>query len=116
MNAPDSAIQDRLWHYEPPRALLHGRVILITGASRGIGRAISRAAAGAGAQTVLLARSVAALEDLADEIAAHGDPEPGILPVDLEGAAIDDYREIARLLRERYGRLDNLVLNAGVLG
>ena len=108
--------QERLFDYEPPPKLLDGRVVLVTGASRGIGRAVSSAAAVAGAQTVLLARSVGSMEALAEELGAAGYFEPGIIPADLESARGVDYAEIGRLVSARYGRLDNLVLNAGVLG
>ncbi len=108
--------QQRLFRFQPiPDELAH-HVVLITGASRGIGYAVSNAAAAAGAQTVLLARSVKQMEALADRIAAAGHPEPGIIPFNLEGATVDDYADIASVVRERYGRLDGLVLNAGMLG
>jgi len=112
--SPDA--QARLFEYVPPPDLLDGKVVLITGASRGLGRAIALAAAHAGAETVLLARNTEQLDALADEIIAAGKPEPGLIPVDLEGAGVDDYAEIARVIAERYGKLDGIVLNAGALG
>lgn len=108
--------QERLFNFQPAIDSLDRRIVLITGASRGIGSAVSRAAAAAGAETVLLARGVKHMAALADEIVAAGHREPGIVPVNLEGASVDDYAEIANLIRERYGRLDGLVLNAGILG
>lgn len=108
--------QERLFNYTAPPALLDGHIILITGASQGIGRAVSRAAAACGARTVFLARSATAMDALADDFVAAGYLEPGILPFDLEGANIDDYAEIAGLVAERYGRLDGVLLNAGMLG
>jgi NAD(P)-dependent dehydrogenase (short-subunit alcohol dehydrogenase family) len=111
-----SNAQQRLWDYVPPAGLLEGKVIFVTGASRGLGRAVSLAAAGVGAETILLARSVKRLGALADEIAAAGNPEPGIIPADLEGASVDDYAEITRIVAARYGKLDGIVLNAGMLG
>lgn len=108
--------QQQLLGYTPPAGLLAGDVIVLTGASRGIGRAVCLAAAACGAQMVLMARNVKQLEQVADEICAAGGPEPGIIPVNLEGASVDDYAEFARLIEARYGRLNGLVLNAGTLG
>ncbi len=105
-----------LLDYAPAADLLAGDVVLVTGASRGIGRAVSLAAAACGAQAVVMARNVKQLEQLADEIVAAGGFEPGIIPVNLEGASADDYLDFARLIEERYGRLNGLVLNAGTLG
>lgn len=108
--------RQRLLDYVPPADLLADDVILLTGASRGIGRAVCLAAAACGAQMVVMARNVPQLEQLADEIIAAGGAEPGIIPVNLEGATVDDYADFARLIEERYGRLNGLVLNAGTLG
>jgi len=108
--------QERLLTYVAPDELLAGSVVMITGASRGIGHAVSLAAAAAGAQTILLARQVKQLEALADDIVAAGGSEPGIIPVNLEGASLDDYARFRELISERYGKLDSIVLNAGMLG
>ena len=102
--------------FRPEDQSLHGRQILITGASRGLGREIARQCAAAGAQTVLLARSVPALESLADEILAAGHPEPVLVPCNLEAATLEHYEEIATLLGDRFGHLDGLVVNAAMLG
>lgn len=95
---------------------MKGRQILITGASRGLGRAIAQQCAAAGAQTILLARTVGALDKLADEILAAGGPEPVLVPCNLEAATLSDFEGIAELLADRHGHLDGLVLNAGMLG
>ena len=108
--------QERLLSFQPPPGSLDRQIILITGASRGIGSAVSRAVAAAGAQTVLLARGVRQMETLADYVVAAGHLEPAIIPMNLEGAKIEDYVQVSNLLHERYGRLDGLVLNAGILG
>ena len=108
--------QQRLYQFQPAPDELQNQVVLVTGASRGIGNAVSRAVAAVGAQTVLLARGVNQMEALADNITAAGHHEPGIIPVNLEGATVDDYADIAEVVRERYGHLDGLVLNAGMLG
>ena len=102
--------------FHPAPDALKGRQILITGASRGLGRAIAQQCAAAGAQTILLARTVAALDQLADEIVDAGGPEPVLVPCNLEAATLGDFEGIAELLAERLGHLDGLVLNAGMLG
>ncbi len=92
---------------------LGGRVALVTGASRGIGRAAAIALAAAGAHVVALARTQGALEALDDEIRQVGGAAT-LVPVD-----IVDYDALDRLgaaLHERWGRLDVFLGNAGVLG
>lgn len=90
--------------------------MLVTGASRGIGAAVAQAAARAGAETLLLARDVRALERLADGLEAEGAPAPVLIPCNLERAGADDYAQVATLVAERWGRLDGLVVNAALLG
>jgi NAD(P)-dependent dehydrogenase (short-subunit alcohol dehydrogenase family) len=92
---------------------LAGRIALVTGASRGIGRATALALARAGAHVVAVARTVGGLEELDDAIRAQGGTAT-LVPLDLK-----DTPGIARLgaaLAERYARLDVLVGNAGILG
>lgn len=92
---------------------LTDRIALVTGASRGIGRATALALAGAGAHVVAVARTVGGLEELDDEIKTAGGTAT-LVPLDLK-----DYDGIARLgaaLNERYGKLDVLIGNAGILG
>lgn len=95
---------------------MNGRVVLVTGASRGIGAALARAGAECGATVVMLARDVRALEGVADELAARGAPSPMLVPLNLEGASADDYERLATQLIERCARLDGVVLNAAMLG
>lgn len=107
----------RLEYPSPPAPnALSGKLVLVTGASRGLGRAIAVAAAAAGATLLLLARDGRALEKLADEIEAAGGAEPSLVPMNLENATVDHYAEVASLIDQRWGRLDGLVLNAGLLG
>ena len=90
-----------------------GRIVLVTGASRGIGRAVALECARRGAQVLALARTVGALEELDDD-AAELMGRISLVPADLTDAEV-----VARLpaaLAERFGRLDGLVLNAGTLG
>jgi NAD(P)-dependent dehydrogenase (short-subunit alcohol dehydrogenase family) len=90
-----------------------GRIALVTGASRGIGRAAALLLAQHGAHVVCVARAQKALEALDDEIRAAGG-QATLVPVDVK-----DYDALDRLgaaLHERFGRLDALVSCAGVLG
>ncbi|MDQ2955045.1 MAG: SDR family NAD(P)-dependent oxidoreductase [Pseudomonadota bacterium] len=92
---------------------LAGRIALVTGASRGIGQAMARALASAGAHVVAIARTVGGLEELDDDIRKAGGSAT-LVPLDLK-----DSEGIARLgaaLHERYGKLDALVGNAAILG
>lgn len=92
---------------------LSGRTALVTGASRGIGRAVALALAQSGAHVIAVARTVGGLEELDDEIKTAGGSVT-LVPLDLK-----DYEGIARLggaLFERFRTLDVLVGNAGILG
>jgi NAD(P)-dependent dehydrogenase (short-subunit alcohol dehydrogenase family) len=95
---------------------LSGRVIAITGASDGIGRAVAIACARHGANVILIGRNTRKLEEVYAQIEAAGAPEPVIALLDLEKALAPDYDRIAGALMERYGRLDGLLHNASILG
>ena len=91
---------------------LHNKIILITGASRGIGRAVALAAAGAGADLIITGRTIGALEELDDEITVAGG-KATIVELDMH-----DYGAMPRLaaaINERWGRLDGFVANAATL-
>ena len=83
---------------EPPR------VVLVTGASRGLGYALARILGARGDQVVALARTVGGLEDLADEIEAAGGPTPTLVPLSMtdEGGL----QRLCLAIHERWGRLD----------
>lgn len=92
---------------------LSEKVVLVTGASRGIGYFAAREAARRGAHVVAVARTVGGLEELDDEIQAGGGAAT-LVPLDLT-----DYEAIDRLgqaIFDRWGRLDGLVANAAALG
>ena len=95
---------------------LAGRVIAITGPTRGIGRALALACAAHGATVVLVGRNVKRLEAVHAEIEAARGAEPTIAPFDLEKAVASDYDTLAAAILDRYGRLDGLVHNASLLG
>jgi NAD(P)-dependent dehydrogenase (short-subunit alcohol dehydrogenase family) len=92
---------------------LAGSVALVTGASRGIGRAVAIALARAGAHIIALARTQGALEELDDTIRAM-DGEVTLVPCDLTD--FDALDRLGAAIFERWGKLDILVANAGVLG
>lgn len=93
---------------------LKNRIALITGASRGIGRAVARRYAAEGAKLLLMARTVGALEELDDDIrAARGEPAV-LIPHDL--SKHDELDHLGHSIYEKYGRLDILVGNAASLG
>lgn len=92
---------------------LENRLILVTGASRGIGRAVAEALARQGAHLILVARTVGGLEEADDEIKRAGGSAT-LVPLDLT-----DFDAIDRLgasIYERWGKLDGLVGNAAMLG
>lgn len=101
--------------YAPSR-LLDRRVVLVTGASGGLGRVLALACAAQGATVVLHGRVVRKLEALYDEIAAAGYPEPTILPLDFATARAEDFANIASALQAQHGRIDGIVHTAVQLG
>ncbi|MFC3285328.1 YciK family oxidoreductase [Litchfieldella rifensis] len=102
--------------YQAPADLLADRVILVTGAGDGIGRAAALAYARHGATVILLGRTIAKLETVYDEIEAAGGPQPAIFPLNFEGATLKDFHDMAETLDREFGRLDGLLHNAGLLG
>ena len=97
----------------PAPGRLAGRIALITGASRGIGRAVALRFAAEGAEVVLVARTQGALEEVDDEIRGGGG-KAVLIPADLTD--FDKIDHIGAALYERFGHLDILVGNAGILG
>jgi NAD(P)-dependent dehydrogenase (short-subunit alcohol dehydrogenase family) len=93
--------------------LLEGHIALVTGASRGVGLAVARELARAGAHIIALARTQSALEELDDAIRAEGS-EATLVPCDIK-----DFEALDRLglaIYERWGKLDIFIGNAGILG
>jgi NAD(P)-dependent dehydrogenase (short-subunit alcohol dehydrogenase family) len=93
---------------------LAGRIALVTGATRGIGRAAAMALAGAGAEVIALGRTQGALEELDDAIAAAGGPPSTLVPIDLTEP--DGLDALGAELHRRHGRIDILVHAAAMLG
>jgi len=97
--------------------VLRGRIVLVTGATDGVGRALAVHAAELGAQVILHGRNVRKLEAVYDEIEAiEGAPRPSIAVLDLATAGSDAYAELADSIEREFGHLDGLVHNAGILG
>lgn len=100
---------DTDFDYAPQPDLLQDRVILITGASGGLGSALAEACAALGATVVLTGRSVRKLEQTYDRIVAAQGPQPAILPMNLMTATWAEYEAFAATLEQNFGRLDGLV-------
>lgn len=104
-------------NYTYPSDVLRERIILITGASDGIGKALAVRTAELGAQVILHGRNVNKLENVYDQIeATDGAPRPSIAVMDLASADANSYQTLAASLTDEFGRLDGLVHNAGILG
>jgi len=102
--------------FSPRQDLLKDKIILVTGATGGFGKAISLACAEHGASVILLARNLRLTEALYDEIENSGYPRPAIYPMNLEGATENDYQELAQNIDQEFGRLDGLIHCAALLG
>ncbi len=105
-----------MFDYQAPDGLLKNRIILITGAGDGIGRAAALSFAQHGATVILAGRTVKKLEAVYDLIESNGWPQPAIFPINLEGAAPHDYDVVAATIEEEFGRIDGLLNNASLLG
>jgi len=93
--------------------ILHDRIALVTGASRGIGYTLAKELARAGAHVVAVARTQGALEELDDEIRGFGGSAT-LVPLDLTD--LEGIDRLGGALWQRFGRLDVLIGNAGLLG
>jgi len=109
-----TAFDPRQRHAAPEE--LAGRVIAITGATSGIGRAVALACAQHGAEVVLIGRNTSRLDEVFAAIVALRGTEPALALLDLEKAVAHDYDALAAAVLERFGRLDGLLHSAGILG
>lgn len=105
-----------MFDYQARPDLLKGRVILITGAGRGIGAAAAKACAAHGATVLLLGKTEENLNRVYDEIEAAGHPQPVAIPFNLETALPHQYDELAATVENEFGRLDGLLHNAAIVG
>lgn len=103
--------------YKYADGILKDRVILVTGATDGIGKALALHIAGLGAQVLLHGRDTKKLEAVYDQITELKDaPRPSIAVLDLATADSDSYTSLVDSIDKEFGRLDGLVHNAGILG
>lgn len=93
---------------------LHNKIALVTGASRGIGRAAALELAKAGAHVIAVARTTGGLEELDDEIRKAGGEPATLVPLNLRD--FDALDRLGRSIFDRWGRLDAFLGNAGFLG
>ncbi|MGV8862663.1 MAG: YciK family oxidoreductase [Pseudomonas sp.] len=105
-----------MFDYSARPELLKDRVILVTGAGRGIGAAAAKAFAAHGATVLLLGKTEANLTQVYDEIEAAGHPQPAVIPFNLETALPHQYDELAAMIETEFGHLDGLLHNASIIG
>lgn len=99
-------------NYSAAKDLLKNKVILITGASDGIGKVVAKTYAEYGATVILHGRNIQRLENLYDEIISAGHATPAILPLDFSKATTYDYQKLSETIEKEFGQLDGLVHNA----
>lgn len=99
-------------NYIAPKTLLQDRVILVTGAGRGVGREAALSYAAHGATVILHGRNVAQLEAVYDEIEAAGYPQAAIIPLDFEKADAQAFEGLAGSIGLQLKRLDGILHNA----
>jgi NAD(P)-dependent dehydrogenase (short-subunit alcohol dehydrogenase family) len=95
---------------------LKNKVILVTGANRGFGKAITMDLAKAGATVIMLGRDLGSLESVYDEVVNAGFVEPILYPLDLEGATPEHYQQLQTDVLSKFSQLDGLIHNAGIIG
>jgi len=102
--------------YRPANGSHAGRIVLVTGAGDGIGRALAISLAAQGATVLLLGKTPRKLEQTYDAITAAGGPTPALLPFNLETATATEYDALHAAIDGEFGRLDGLAHLAGILG
>ncbi len=96
--------------------LLKGKTVVITGAGSGIGKEIARSFSNKGADLILLSKSSEKLNMIYDEIIANSSARVLIQAIDFESAEEKDYENLVKAAKEKFGKIDGLVNNAGILG
>ena len=102
--------------YEINEGDLEGKVILVTGANRGLGLATTIDLAKAGATVIMLGRDIGSLESAYDKVLDLGYKEPILYPLDLEGATPENYQSLQDDIFNQFEKLDGLIHNAAILG
>lgn len=105
-----------MFDYTARPDLLAGRVILVTGAGRGIGAAAAKTYAAHGATVLLLGKNEENLNRVYDEIESACHPQAAVIPLNLETAQQNQFNELAAMIENEFGRLDGLLHNASILG
>lgn len=103
-------------HYKADKNDFTDKVIMVTGAADGIGKAVTIALAEQGATVLMLDKKARHLEKLYDQVCERGFEEPIILPIDLMEITPDSATELAQVMNDDIGRLDGLLHNAAELG
>lgn len=88
---------------------LSNKTILITGAAGGLGSALALQCASLGAELILLDKNRRGLSKLSDQLTNQGMTAPGLYPMDLAGAGVDDFDDLAGILESEYGELHALI-------
>jgi NAD(P)-dependent dehydrogenase (short-subunit alcohol dehydrogenase family) len=101
--------------YQAPPNLLKDKIILITGAGRGIGRAAALSFAKHGATVILCGRNLATLESVYDEIESKGFAQAAIFPLQLDTQSEQEFSAVKDAVEQEFGRLDGLLHNAAYM-
>jgi NAD(P)-dependent dehydrogenase (short-subunit alcohol dehydrogenase family) len=102
--------------YQIKEGELKGKVILVTGANRGFGLAMTMDLSKAGATVIMLGRDLGSLEYAYDAVVDKGFQEPILYPLDIEGATPENYQSLQNDIFNQFQKLDGLVHNAAILG
>ena len=105
-----------MFDYTARPDLLNGRIILVTGAGRGIGAAAAKTFAAHGATVLLLGKTEENLSRVYDAIEAAGHAQPAVIPFNLETALPHQYDELAAMIETEFGRVDGVLHNASIIG
>ncbi|MEO0444357.1 MAG: YciK family oxidoreductase [Pseudomonadota bacterium] len=106
----------KIKQYRAGANILSDKIIAVTGAGDGIGRAMAKAFASQGATVILMGKTVEKLEGVYDEIVNAQWPQAAIIPIDFERAVDEDYLSVAQAINESFDRVDGLLHNASILG
>lgn len=103
-------------NYQATEQFLAGKVILVTGATDGIGKEAALSYASYGATIILSGRDTKKLEQVYDEIEQLGYPQPAFVPLNLQNTSPEQYAQVADVIDKEFGKIDGLLLNASDLG